>query len=376
MKVTSSEKLSKELKIAQEKREKLMKTQYNFEEEIGEISELTGNIFYKDNECYLEVDDEEVLLNGIIYVSTNLGYDNLLTECLSYYLPTIIINQADKSVKRNIWYEDQFLPYLTDVSKGNVYMLDKEDIITDKESLATFNMEDTINNIRNYCLSLEVRQNMYRLCQNIFSENNICNYMIYSFNKIHSLRSKKQNESSPNKVFDTHIVDNLNMPSSKVRFLLGKGNKLLLEKLYDVNLSTRYTDDISQVNINISGYVSNVQVMKGIINHYINSTEAYIYIRKGHVFTKIFGEKGSGFDKLKEANKILLIQKEKVTDKNQFELVTILGEQKNTQKCIKDIQELAERNRARIPYNQDLVILPEEEEYEKIKDLLDSFLKK
>ena len=98
-----------------------MNTPYNFREEISEITSLQGYILYENNKCYLDHDEKgKILLDGIIYISTNLGYDNLLTECLSYHIPTIIVNQIDSDINRDIWYKDMLLSYSDDVNKGNV----------------------------------------------------------------------------------------------------------------------------------------------------------------------------------------------------------------------------------------------------------------
>ena len=354
---------------------------YNFEaDNVEEVTQL--NFTYIDGKCMFEpsvynpntdsFDNIQLSLHGIIYISTNLGHDNLLTHCLSYQVPTVIVNQSDEYTERQVWYQNILSSYKDGEkdSEGNILNLDKN-TLGYQSDLNSLDITSTLKVIKNYCLNPQVRINLKTMCDKIFNIKNLNDYMTLVINKISKQQSNTLSKIPIHNIKKSQIHNSVvKLDKHKVRFFVGKGLKSHLETLYDVKIQIKSgLQDGNTIDVTLKGDETQVLILESIIQGYNTYVDKYIYVKRGHIFKILFGDKGSNFEKLKQKYKLISIQKEDQTDDSgNYQMVVLLGSQDQINQCFSEMNEIVESARRNTPISVKLIKELEISEQQIIKD--------
>ena len=149
------------------------------------------------------------------------------------------------------------------------------------------------------------------MCDKIFNIKNLNDYMTLVINKISKQQSHTLSKIPIHNIKKSQIHNSVvKLDKHKVRFFVGKGLKSHLETLYDVKIQIKSgLQDGNTIDVTLKGDETQVLILESIIQGYNTYVDKYIYVKRGHIFKILFGDKGSNFEKLKQKYKLISIQK-------------------------------------------------------------------
>ena len=254
---------------------------------------------------------------GIIYLSTNQGHDDLLTDCLYQMKPLVIINQ--KSLDDRLFpFFDSFLSDIKIIEK-EVFTISELPGDATSYSSEFLEFKSNIENIVSYIEDTDTITNALLLKDSLFDKQNIEQVFLKIFHQI----SKKFTQHSVDEKSYYNIISEKSSKSiilvreDIIGFIAGKNQRYLkiLEDDHDVRISVNNRNKIKNdelkcylKEISISGPISGVNKVKSLLSKYVDLNVEYIAVPQSKAGL-IIGKQGAKIKKVSNENDVIIFSK-------------------------------------------------------------------
>ena len=264
-------------------------------------------------------------------MSTNTGYDDLLTECIYQEIPIIIVKQPILDNELNIWYSsfliDEEMNDNDDII-GNVAIFDSELLMIPSElnlDLSnyddikfrdfTFNLDSLVDNYIGY---EQFKLQVQNLKNNVFNLEYISEYLISTFNQLSDKFVINNIDSDLEITFKNEKtkVSNILVREDLIGYIVGKKFKNIktIEHTHGVKIKIdkvkKWNDDLkcNTKNIEIKGPESAVNNVDVLFKKYENVNIEYVKIPTWKVGS-IIGRGGYKIKDISENTQVLIFTK-------------------------------------------------------------------
>ena len=302
----------------------------NYLNNLGKITydiDSIGNI----NALVVERVPDLSSFEAVIYLSTNTGYDDLLTECIYQEIPIIIVKQPILDNELNIWYSsfliDEEMNDNDDII-GNVAIFDSELLMIPSElnlDLSnyddikfrdfTFNLDSLVDNYIGY---EQFKLQVQNLKNNVFNLEYISEYLISTFNQLSDKFVINNIDSDLEITFKNEKtkVSNILVREDLIGYIVGKKFKNIktIEHTHGVKIKIdkvkKWNDDLkcNTKNIEIKGPESAVNNVDVLFKKYENVNIEYVKIPTWKVGS-IIGRGGYKIKDISENTQVLIFTK-------------------------------------------------------------------